>query len=223
MTRRFANPGRVSAGANASSQTARKLRRANEGMTHYPYGGPHGKHRIAQEARRGARPDGGARPERARILRRASDHQIIVMVGVAPDKPEDITDIERAILACESSIETARSSLARSANAATGARRAPREKTVLTGGPLHTRPDWPASPSRRGGRPWPRRRCRPVPPDGPTGTTQHAASNRPDPTPRGAGTPEIAQIGRVAGRAAPTTRSPAPTAMVISAMLIVAE
>jgi SWIM/SEC-C metal-binding protein len=40
--------------------------------------------------------------ERARsVLEFCDANEIVVMVGVDPDKPEDITDIERAILARE--------------------------------------------------------------------------------------------------------------------------
>jgi SWIM/SEC-C metal-binding protein len=33
------------------------------------------------------------------VLEFCADNEIVVMVGLEPDKPEDITDIERAILA----------------------------------------------------------------------------------------------------------------------------
>jgi SWIM/SEC-C metal-binding protein len=40
--------------------------------------------------------------ERAqRVLEFCEDHDIVVIVGLEPDKPEDISDIERAILARE--------------------------------------------------------------------------------------------------------------------------
>jgi SWIM/SEC-C metal-binding protein len=40
--------------------------------------------------------------ERARrVLEFCNEHEIVVIVGVEPDKPEDITDIERAIVARE--------------------------------------------------------------------------------------------------------------------------
>jgi len=42
--------------------------------------------------------------QRARqVLEFCTDHEIVVMVGLEPDKPEDITDIERVILAREPS------------------------------------------------------------------------------------------------------------------------
>ena len=36
-----------------------------------------------------------------RVLEFCNDNEVVVVVGVEPDKPEDLTDIERAILARE--------------------------------------------------------------------------------------------------------------------------
>jgi SWIM/SEC-C metal-binding protein len=36
-----------------------------------------------------------------RVLEFCDDHEIVVIVGVEPDKPEDITDIEKAVAARE--------------------------------------------------------------------------------------------------------------------------
>ena len=36
-----------------------------------------------------------------RVLDFCNEHEIVVIVGLEPDKPEDITDIERAMLARE--------------------------------------------------------------------------------------------------------------------------
>jgi SWIM/SEC-C metal-binding protein len=36
-----------------------------------------------------------------RLLEFCDDHDIVAIVGVEPDKPEDITDLERALLARE--------------------------------------------------------------------------------------------------------------------------
>src|SRR5664279_1825258 len=95
MTRKLANPGRVSESRKHPS-TSRSLARTSVGMYQYAHGARHGKHRHPQEPRGCPSPNRAARDGGPRFCQ---DHGIQALIELEPREPEDITDIELALVA----------------------------------------------------------------------------------------------------------------------------